>query len=90
MSKLTVNELDIGPLTVGGVIESTTGGVKFPDGTTMTSAASQVDAQTTARAFARFDNSGNLISGFNVSSVTDTTTGQARVNHHYCPLIFSV
>ena len=27
------------PLTVGGVIESTTGGVKFPDGTTQTTAA---------------------------------------------------
>jgi hypothetical protein len=28
------------PLTVAGVIESTSGGVKFPDGTTQTSAAS--------------------------------------------------
>jgi len=40
------------PLTVAGVIESTTGGVKFPDGTTQTSAASGGVTEATAIEYA--------------------------------------
>lgn len=39
-------------LTVAGVIESTTGGVKFPDGTTQTSAASAGITEATAIEYA--------------------------------------
>jgi hypothetical protein len=85
MSKLTVNELDIGPLTVGGVIESTTGGVKFPDGTTMTSAAASVDAKTTTKAWVATGYGGanaptDIKSSYNISSVTEPSNAYYVVN----------
>jgi len=44
-------------LTVAGVIESTTGGIKFPDGTTMTTGASAISGSNTQ---VQFNNSGSF------------------------------
>ncbi|MFN2576343.1 MAG: tail fiber domain-containing protein [Pyrinomonadaceae bacterium] len=57
-------------LTVVGLIETTTGGVKFPDGTTQTTAATPVNAilnQTTQQAGANFNISGSGTIGTNLS-----------------------
>ncbi len=65
-------------LTVAGVIESSTGGVKFPDGTVQTSAASGGNAiqNTTAQqANANFNISGNGTIGGTLTAGTLSSTG---------------
>jgi hypothetical protein len=63
-------------LTVAGTIESTSGGVKFPDGTT------QATATGAAKAWVSFNGTGTVAinASYNVSSITDNGVGDYTVN----------
>lgn len=66
-------------LTVDGTIESLSGGVKFPDGTVLTS-ANGMNAAGSAVAWVAFSGAtGAIQSSFNISSVTRTAVGRYNV-----------
>jgi hypothetical protein len=71
---------------VNGVIESRSGGIKFPDGSTQTTAVTGgngnfIQNTTTQQASSNFNISGNGIIGSKLGIGTATPTGLLHVNH---------
>lgn len=68
-------------LSVAGVIESTSGGIKFPDGSTQSTAfTGMAGSAGSAVAWVAFNAAGTIASSFNVASVTKSSTGRYVVN----------
>lgn len=70
------------PLEVNGIVHSSNGGFKFPDGSVqITASTSGAGAAGAAVAWVAFRGSnGTIVSSFNVSSVTRSSTGRYIVN----------